>query len=354
MLLGLMLAVSAKAGAVTITIKNCTDLQNMQNNLTADYILGNNINCSVTPTWNNGNGFVPIGDSLHPFAGTFNGSNHFIFGLYENNKSSEGLFGVINISDSAKNNIIFNVRLQNIFYDNGNGSTASNLIGGLVGNFNSCAGVCNIINVSVQGTIILRNTNNVNEVGGIVGSNVAYIWSSMSNVNIISLTNQKAAIGGIAGFNFATEIIQSYSLGSIAGVFDNNSSVGGIAGENLNGADVLNVYSLSSITNLLPNNLSDVGGLIGYDSGAGAHDSYAAGLISGFKTEGGDIGSSSGIYNSIYWDKQTTGLNSSAGSYNSFGLSTSDMMNRNSFAGWDFKNTWNIRNGKTYPFLRWQ
>ena len=44
------------------TITNATELQAMANDLTEDYVLGNNIDASATSGWNAGAGFDPIGD----------------------------------------------------------------------------------------------------------------------------------------------------------------------------------------------------------------------------------------------------------------------------------------------------
>lgn len=43
------------------TITNVTELQAMENDLTEDYVLGNNIDASATSGWNGGGGFDPIG-----------------------------------------------------------------------------------------------------------------------------------------------------------------------------------------------------------------------------------------------------------------------------------------------------
>jgi hypothetical protein len=52
-------------------IQACTDLQNMSTNLTAYYVLDNNIDCTATSTWNSGAGFTPVGNNSTNFAGNF-------------------------------------------------------------------------------------------------------------------------------------------------------------------------------------------------------------------------------------------------------------------------------------------
>src|SRR5262249_1502077 len=50
-----------------------TDLQGMNGNLSGHYALGRNIDAAATATWNNGTGFVPIGNNTTSFTGAFNG-----------------------------------------------------------------------------------------------------------------------------------------------------------------------------------------------------------------------------------------------------------------------------------------
>jgi len=64
------------------SITNCQQLQNMKNDLSGNYTLANNIDCSETETWNNGNGFEPVGNGKStPFTGDFNGNNKTISGI---------------------------------------------------------------------------------------------------------------------------------------------------------------------------------------------------------------------------------------------------------------------------------
>ena len=54
-----------------ISITNCTELQNIQNNLDANFVLDSHIDCSAMP-------FVPIGDLSTPFTGSFDGNIYSI------------------------------------------------------------------------------------------------------------------------------------------------------------------------------------------------------------------------------------------------------------------------------------
>src|SRR5579864_711037 len=63
-------------------IHTIQDLQNMANNLSGSYVLGNNIDASATSTWNSGSGFIPVGSSTAPFTGTLNGKGYTVTGLF--------------------------------------------------------------------------------------------------------------------------------------------------------------------------------------------------------------------------------------------------------------------------------
>lgn len=75
-------------------IQDVTDLQNVNNDLTAYYELGNDIDASDTVNWNSGEGFIPIGEWNNEFTGNFDGKGYTISNLYiDNQGSSAGLFG---------------------------------------------------------------------------------------------------------------------------------------------------------------------------------------------------------------------------------------------------------------------
>ena len=92
-------------------ITNCLGLQAMDLNLDGNYILKNNIDCSMTKNWNGGNGFLPIGDSTNKFTGDLNGNNFDINALYINRKNTDkvGLIGW-----AEKNSSVINLNLSDL------------------------------------------------------------------------------------------------------------------------------------------------------------------------------------------------------------------------------------------------
>ena len=72
-------------------ITDWDELNDTRNNLSANYVLENDIGTSTSgySNYNTGYGFQPIGDNSNKFTGTFDGQNHTITGLYINNNSKD-------------------------------------------------------------------------------------------------------------------------------------------------------------------------------------------------------------------------------------------------------------------------
>ena len=86
----------------TYEIYTLLQLQDMSSHLDDECVLMNDIDASDTEDWNPSGGeflgFQPIGDSVTPFTGSFNGGNFTISGLYINRTTVgtyQGLFGAI-------------------------------------------------------------------------------------------------------------------------------------------------------------------------------------------------------------------------------------------------------------------
>lgn len=187
-------------------ILNCEQLQEMQDDLDAHYALYADINCSVSAEWNEGAGFIPIGDCWGPgFAGSLDGRGHVISDLFINRPTTDrqALFGCTN--DGAT---IQNVGLQNV--DITGQRYAGGIVGVLVGANSS------ITNSYATGEIKLVQ-------GEVVGS------------------GQFA--GGIAsGLEDGSQIINSYSAADIVTSYQDAWGEGGIAGYAYGGSTVTNSF----------------------------------------------------------------------------------------------------------------
>ena len=276
-------------------ITDCTQLQEMRDNLDGNYRLANDINCNLM-----GLAWEPIGfDTNFPFTGTFDGDNYTIFNLGYSGGMYAGLFG--NVSDATLKNVSFssanitstgmagvlagttlNSTIEHVTVTNSAVTSELNA-GGLVGilqsttlsdsatyntsvsgrspaTFGSQLG--GLIGISTGSTIsrvsssgyVTQNAeaiNNSNRFGGLIGSSTSDVISdSYSTVAVSGYSN----IGGLIGFASSTSLAQTYASGAIEG----DSDIGGLIGyEGL--AYIVNSFSQSAATGIL-----NVGGLIGH------------------------------------------------------------------------------------------
>ncbi len=99
----LALAVGVHEAQAVTVISTAQQLQDIQSNLAGNYVLGADVDASVTATWNGGAGFLPIGNSSKPFTGTLNGDGHVIINLFIASAATNvGLFGVIGAKATLK------------------------------------------------------------------------------------------------------------------------------------------------------------------------------------------------------------------------------------------------------------
>lgn len=198
--------------ATPYLIEDCTDLQAMNNDKTAQYALSGNIDCSATSGWNGGAGFVQIGNPAAKFTGGFNGRGYSISGLTINRTGTPyiGLFGWVNTSYTIKNVALTNANIAGGTY------TA-----GFVGYLESGT----LDKVSVTGTV---GTGTALYNGGLV----AYFQSGTLSNSYSRATIGASAIydGGLVGLLDSGTIINCYSTGSVT-----SSSTGGLLGLNLFG-----------------------------------------------------------------------------------------------------------------------
>ncbi len=78
-------------------ISSLEQLQCMKENLEGNYLLINDVDASDTENWDEGKGFLPVGDNLDRFEGSFDGNNYVITNLAINRPGERyiGLFGYI-------------------------------------------------------------------------------------------------------------------------------------------------------------------------------------------------------------------------------------------------------------------
>ena len=308
-------------------IATCSDFENINNSLSADYVLDNDLSCS-----GQGNSIM-IGNGS-AFTGTLDGGNHTMTIALSDPDGNFDSLGLFRSTDSAsiqnlnisgtiegENNMgllvsnAYNSHFENIHAnvtvivdDNGSHPSVGGLIGYLDGN-------SMVINSSASGQITAYGSTTF--LGGLVGFAVSsQILSSYSTVDVTSYaTYLGCGVGGLAGcvVSDGSSVDQSFATGKISA----QNSVGGLVG-GLGGTQVTNSYATGDVSG---DNL--IGGFAGWIDTVNVSNSYSSGAVIGDDGVNGGGGSQGGfagsITNSTLHNNFTTGLVSHAvGLYGGF------------------------------------
>ncbi len=288
-------------------------LDNVRHCLDDHFIQLDNIDLDIAP-YNEGSGWVPIGEFDTPFTGSYNGLWLQIDGLFIEAADSnpQGLFGTV------ENALIKRVWLRHIDVQ----SSIQAPVGGLVGRMNE---ETVIFDCSIHGQLqAMRQYGGV--VGLVAGDGRIERCRAEVETSSASVEVDTDGAGGLAGSLLGGEIIDSYARGSVTGDLQ-------------------------------------VGGLVGNLVEATVRRSYSTGLVDGETDVGGLIGSTAGVVTvtDSFWDTETSQFEISAGGT---GKTTAEMTDSATFTDtdtegldepWNFDGLWTFRSNANddYPFLTW-
>ncbi|MFA5763819.1 MAG: hypothetical protein WC915_03315 [archaeon] len=161
-----------------LIICDCNDLQSIENNLNASYLLGQNIDCSETLTWNSNYGFDPI----NGFSGNLFGNNKTISGLYEKLYYSEE----IGYKEGGLFATIYDGNIQDLIMSDFN--FQGGCISGAIVGANQYG---NIKNITLSNGIIhgITNTRYLGNIAGITTENLYCPTNITTNNLTINSTN---------------------------------------------------------------------------------------------------------------------------------------------------------------------
>ena len=297
-----------------------------QNNGTyrnAVYSLTNDIDASSITNW------PSIGSGVgNAFMGVFNGNGHAIVGLKQNLRANTtvygGLFGYI------QNGTLKNLSLKDCDIRVATTSGMS-YAGGISGYSNSTI----IINCYNTGNVQAETSASGGDdyAGGIVGYLAGGSIDSCYNTGSVNIERNNSNInsyaGGIAGYaNYPSTMSNCFNTGKIrAGYGGSASYAGGISGY-LNDSTVEYCYNIGSAT-----------GTIVYS------EVYAS-----RSTSGGIIGqANNGKFISCYYFNRTfRGV--AFGTDTTIALNAEDLLDENSFAGFDFSGKWTMSGSAEYSY----
>ena len=258
-------------------ITTAEELQNINNNVSAHYILGNDINLT-------GVDFVPLGNSdSGAFSGSFDGNGFTIKNLDVFSGKFAGLFG-------SNEGTIKNVILEDIYV------YGTRYIGGVVAQNTEYGTVenCSVLSGLVESD---GGINNVS-VGGICGINNGCFVGSFSNGATIkaNVSGVSAYTGGICGYwnsSVSQEITNSVNTGTVSvsssSSYSYKSCSGGLIGYAYSTITIINCYNIGNISaSSSSTSPAYSGGFLGYaNSTITINDSYNTGNISSYTSYNG-------------------------------------------------------------------
>jgi len=308
----------------SIGISNITQLQFIDNFVTHDYHLLNDINATETISWNGGDGFEPIGTSvLNPYSGTFDMMGYTISDITIDRQTEDRVAMFSRLSGTVKNGTVSGAYIQGKQWT----ACIASVLSGTVENINTVDGV-------VLGYGVFT--------GGITAQPAAgAMIYQCYNSNTIGSSH--SYVGGIVGSMSEGTIDQCVNKGNITGT---STFVGGITGALVNSAEMIDTYNSGYVTAT-----SDyAGGLTAYAADSTIINSYSTGPVNSGTNHGGAVGvQSNSVATSVYWNTETSGRSTSA---LGTGKTTNEMLVRSTYSGWDFANTWEAFG--SYPVLQFE
>jgi|GEM_PF-2567174 len=254
------------------------------------------IDLGVAP-WNEGDGWISIGNDYNPFWGSYNGNGFKISNLTINQPQNMflGLFGFV--------------------------------VEG------------NLMNISIENATIAGN----NRVGILCGiAFYAQIEDCFSSGEI-SISSNWA--GGLTGAAVQTQIANSYSIANIQAT---GYSVGGLTGTIENYSLISNSYATGNVSGS-----RYVGGLVGWSEYySQVNNSYSVGSVDCNFDSGGLIGDGYDFFTTnSYWNIETSGQDNS---YGGTPKTTAELLQQSTYSNWDFSGIWSIVPDETYAYLQIQ
>lgn len=310
-------------------ITTCAELQDIDNDLTAEYYLANDIDCSVTSSWNGGLGFDPIGTYIAdgdpgniPFTGTLDGDGHIVSDLYINRP------GV---------NILATFELNQ----------------------------GNIKNIGLEDISITSNAGYPNgRTGGLVAVN--YYDGLITNSYVNGSVTGIGFVGGFVSYNgYGGTIRDCYSKGTVTGLPARTSNfAGGFVAVNFAGNGTTLIENCYSTANVNGRNVT--GGFVGNNLGSSGtyaqiNNCFASGDVSGVSLVGAFIGqqtiAGSSMTNDYYYSHAGAPAICGSGATCTGLTNLTDLytITNPPMTIWDYELDWcDAYNGTNYSPLRWE
>ncbi|MCT2564563.1 T9SS type A sorting domain-containing protein [Chryseobacterium herbae] len=234
------------------------------------FLQTSDINATTSSTWNNTQGFNPIGNTSSSFSGTYDGGGYNITGLVVNRSAIMygGMFGIVSTFGTLKNiNLVGGSFYADMYVGSLAGETS-----GTVTNCSSSASVKAQKDAGGLIGVIKRGITNSHATGTVTSgytSSAGGLAASAGGGMVSNCYATGQVNGGIAGGligGASSEIMSSYATGAVMG----GSTVGGLVG--ITSKLVSNSYATGNVSG------GTVGGLIGWTTSS-VTKSHATGNV---------------------------------------------------------------------------
>ena len=173
-------------------------------------------------------GWTPIGNSVHPFKGAFDGADHTVSNLtiHAPDADDQGLFGAVGAGGTVKNLNVTDC-----------GVADKNSVGGVAGRVDGTVESC-----SVTGSV-----TGAKAVGGVAGDVSGTVRSCRADSRVTAAGEgfDAPGAGGVAGtMTDSGTVNDCYATGSVTAA----GSAGGVAGQMTNGGAVAACYATGRVT----------------------------------------------------------------------------------------------------------
>ncbi|MCL2041998.1 MAG: Ig-like domain-containing protein, partial [Bacteroidales bacterium] len=221
-------------------ICEAAQLDSVRNHLNKHFRLANDIDLTDYITENySGVGWLPIGNSINRFTGSFHGGGYTISGLTINRSTNYiGLFGYLSgagIDSLGIENcaVTGNMGVGGLAGYNSNNSTITNcyVTGNVTGDDVSVGGLAGINNnAAIENCYATANVTGYNDVGGLLGSNVNNV--ALSNCYASGKVTGYAIVGGLVGYNENAAIENCVAANDTIIATNSSTSINRIIGSN--------------------------------------------------------------------------------------------------------------------------
>ena len=358
----------AGAGSVEnpYLIHNLYGLMYIETHLDACFRIENDIDASDTadPTYNGGEGWLPIGQTETGFSGKIDGNDKTISGLYINRPNEDFVGFIKSIRTAVRQVLIKDLHLTGV--DMIGREYVGGLIGGITADDTSLIENCSVTGHiagtsstggmfgGLRGTVTNCHTDTIVSagVGAWYTGGLAGFASSATITKCFafgSVTGQYA-VGGLLGTTEGCSINQCYAFADVNSLTEvaESSMIGGFAGWLQAGSTVADCYSRSIV-----DGKNSVAGFCGQLADSTVERCYSTGAVTSSGTYGGFIALTYGITSitHCYYDSDTSQCSDTG---NGDPMTTAEMQDWENYNEWDFTAVWNISPAINdgYPYLR--